>query len=78
MLEISKELLEMKDINDYFYINENGQSLMYKLIINKYVKPVFHCKMLKYLEDTDYDEETSEHRKFRFLIKVISAELDII
>lgn len=78
ILEISKEISEITNIKDYFYINEDGESLVYSLIINKHVNPIFYCNMLKYLEDVDFEEELLEHKKFRFLIKVISAELGVM
>lgn len=76
ILEVSKEV-KLNDINDYFSINEDGESLIYKLIINKHVNPIFYMKMKKYLEGLDYENENLEHRKFRFMIKILSVEIGI-
>ena len=77
ILEISKKILEIKDINDYFCVNEDGESFIYDLIINRYVNPIFYIRMIKYLDDKDYESENTEHRRFRFIQKVIASELGI-
>lgn len=66
MLGLSKRL-KIKKIDDYFKINDDQKSLMFDLIINKFVSPLFYIKMLQHTPELDV-EDCGEHRRFRTIL----------
>lgn len=73
MIEISKRL-GISNLNDYYKVNVDGKSLIYELIINKNVSSWFYLNMKRYITKLSFDDESDEHRFFRFVMDVIDYE----
>lgn len=63
IIRINKEI-KLKGIHDFFTIKEQlGESVLYQLIIKKYVSPLFWIKYKKFFVESKYENNT--HKYFR-------------
>jgi hypothetical protein len=69
---MSNVLLEIKNVDYYFMINDDGNSHIYNLIINKYISPVVCVKLIDRFVENELKSE--KYKKFEFIIKTIKKQ----
>jgi hypothetical protein len=60
----------MKEIQKYFDINSDGESIWYKFLMQKYISPMFIISLINKI-NVNYEEESLEHKQVRRIINAI-------
>lgn len=48
ILNLSKKVGKIKDINTFYRVNANGKNILLDLLLDKYISPFFYIRMSKY------------------------------
>ena len=75
LVEIVCKRNKIDKLEQLFSINSDKKSLIYELIINKFVSPMFYVCALKQMPEVDFTSEDSIHRRFRYIINILRNEM---
>lgn len=73
---------KLKDIKEYFYIRENGESLIYRLCMKKIISVHFfayyaNCCLTGFFEVHKLKERHAEYKKFDETMKILTTQMKL-
>ena len=82
MIKKINDEAKLKDIKEYFYIRENGESLIYRLCMKKIISAYFfayyaNCCLTGFFGVHKLKERHTEYKKFDETVKILTTQMKL-